>query len=95
MSSLGGHRVGRDIGDQLHVLARRQAGHKVVELKNEPDMISPIEGQIPVLERGQLQVAKPDLARGRMIKPAEDIEQRGLAAAGRPEQHRQLAGVKL
>ncbi len=39
------HRIVGDLGHQFDILARGQAGHQVVELKHEADVIAPVAGQ--------------------------------------------------
>ena len=80
-----------DLGDERHVLARRQARDQVVELEHEADVLAAIAGQLALVGADQVVVAEDDLAGGRRVEPAEDVEQRRLAAAGRAEQHDKFA----
>ncbi len=69
------HRMRRDLGDERDVLARGQTRDQIVELKDEPDMLTAVTGKRGVVKRGQIMIAKTDAAAGRHIKPAENIEQ--------------------
>jgi hypothetical protein len=82
---LRGHRVGCDVGDKLHVLARAQRGHEVVELEDEAHVVAPVARQRPVAEVGQLQAAKPHAPRAGMVEPAENVQKGRLARARRAE----------
>ena len=69
-----------DLGDQGDVLARGQAGDQVVELEHEADVLAAVAGQRGVVGGGQVVVAVADGAGGRHVEPAEDVQQRRLAA---------------
>ena len=89
------HRPGGDVGDQRHVLPGRQAGNQIVELKHEADVLAAVAGERGVVEFGELLPAVEHRAAGGHVEPAQDIEQRALAAAGRAQQHDELAGVQI
>jgi hypothetical protein len=84
-----------DLGDHGYVLAGREAGNEVVKLKDEPDMEAAVFGQRPLIGLGQIPAPVRDKAMGRRIEPTQDIEQGRFPAAGRSEQHNQLAGVEF
>ena len=84
-----------DIGDQRHVFPRRQTGNEIVKLKHEADVLAPVARQGRVVEFGELLAAIEDRAARGHIQTAQNIEQRALAAAGRTEQHDELARVQL
>ena len=88
---LGRDWAARNFGDQRDVLARRQAGNEVVELKHEADVLAAKRGEVAVGERGKLDVAEEHPPRRRGVDAAENVEQGRLAAARRPEQHDDLA----
>jgi hypothetical protein len=92
---LGRHRIGGELGDQRRVLERGEARDEVVELEYEADVLAPVARQAGVVEPRQLVVEEPGLAGRSGVEAAEDVEQRGLAAARRPEQHDQPAGIEL
>ncbi len=92
---LGGHRIGGDIGDQLHILARGQAGHQILELKHKAHVIAPVSGQRPPGQMRQFCLAKPDAPARRMIQTAQNVQKRRFPVAGRAQQNRQLPSLKL
>jgi hypothetical protein len=87
--------VGGDVGDELDVLPRRQAGDQVVELKDEADVAAPEAGEHAVGGAAELEVAKAERAAGGHVQPTQDVEKRRLAGARGPEQHHELAGVQV
>ena len=87
--------IAGDFGDQRHVLPRRQAGNQVVELKHEAHVVAAIARQRRVVEFGELLAAVEHRAAGGHVEPAQNIEQRALAAAGGAQQHDELAGVQV
>jgi hypothetical protein len=89
------HGVWGHIGDKLHILARRQRGDEIVELKHKAHMVAPVARQRPVAQTRQFQIAKPDAPGRNVIKPAQDIEKRGFARTRGAEQHRKLAGIQF
>ena len=58
-------------------------------------MLAAIAGQRRVVELGELLAAIEHRAAGGHVEPAQNIEQRALAAARRAQQHDELAGVQL
>ena len=80
---LGRHRRLGDLRHQRDVLARGQARDQVVELEHEADVLAPVAREPGLVARGQLAVVEPDVAGGRRVEPAEDVQQRRLAAARR------------
>ena len=88
-------RVRRDFGDNRHILARGQAGNEVIKLEDKADMLAAETGQAGVVGVAQVLAVIPDFARSRRIQPAEDVEQRRFAAAGRAEHHHKLALKQL
>ena len=88
----GRHGAGHQVGHQLHVLAHRQTGHEVVKLEHEAHMFAPITRERRIVGFAQVMVGKPGVAAAGPVQPAQDVEQRGLAAARRPEQHDEFAG---
>ena len=45
-----------------------------------------VSGKLPVIQGGQLNILEQKPAAGRVIQPAHDVQQRGLATAGWPQQ---------
>jgi hypothetical protein len=77
------------------VLAHGQARNQVVELKHEPDVVAPVARQHRLLGVREIVVAPIRLARRRHVEAAQNVEERRLAAAGRPEQDDELAFADL
>ena len=80
-----------DVGDELDVLARRQARNQVVELEDEADVLAAVLRERGVGRRREIEVLEAHPAGRRRVEAAEDVEQRGLAAARMAEQDEQLA----
>jgi hypothetical protein len=57
--------LARDRQRQDDVLLRRQHGQQVEELEDEPDVLTPQLRQLGVVQRADLDVGDPDIARGR------------------------------
>ena len=89
------HRRGGDVRDQLHVLARRETGDEVVELEHEPDVLAAVAGQLAFVRGGEIVVEEVDLPAGGRVEAAQDVEQRGLAAARRAQDHDELAPAEI
>src|SRR5262249_53388438 len=68
---------------QLDVLGRREHRHQVIELKNEADVGGSPTSKLALPEDVDPRTLDVDLARIRSIDTAEQIEQGGLARAGR------------
>ena len=86
-----GHGVGRDVGHQRHVLAHREAGNQVVELKDKTHMLAPVGREGGLTGAREPLVGKPDLARAGHIQPAQNVQQGGFAAARSPQQNDEFA----
>jgi hypothetical protein len=84
-----------DVGYQRDVLARGEARHQVVKLEDEADTLAPEGRERPLVEGCQLEVVKVHLAGGRHVQPADDVEQRRLAAPRGPQEYRELAVEQL
>jgi hypothetical protein len=89
------HRRGGDLGDDRHVFARGQARDQVVELEHEADVVAAEARQLAVAGLGQVLAVVPDVAVRGHVETAQDVQERGLAAAGRAEQHHELAGIQI
>jgi hypothetical protein len=83
-----------DLGHRRHVLAGRQAGDQVVELEHEAHVIAPVGSWLLVGGR-EVAVQVEHLPRRGRIQPAQDVQQGGFAAAGRPQQHHQFPRAEL
>lgn len=56
-----------------------------------PDVLAPVAGELCFIGGDEVVVAPERLARRWRVEPAEDVEQRRLAAARWPEQHYEFA----
>ena len=76
---------------QLDILHHVQLGQQVEELEHEPDLPVADGGKLP--RRGVLDhhAVELDRAFGGRIQAAQDVHQRGLAAAGRADDRDELA----
>ena len=68
-----------------HVFETRQGGQQIEKLKNEPDFVAPHAGQVVIGKSAQPAAVNLDLARAGRVQPADQIQQRGFAGAGRPD----------
>jgi hypothetical protein len=89
------HRVVDDVGDQGDVLAHREARDQVVELEHEADVAAPERGQLRLRGGAQVLIAKAHFAGARHVEPAQDVEERRLAAARGAEEDDELAGTDV
>ena len=75
--------------------ARRQARDEVVELEDEADVPAPIRGQRGLVGPRQARCrGSSTWPLRRHVEPADDVEQRRLAGARRPEQDDELPLVQ-
>jgi len=63
-SLLGRNRLGRDIGDQSHILQRRKRRDQIVKLKNETHMIATKLGALIFIRARQVVIKKLDRPAG-------------------------------
>ena len=87
----GGIGAARDLHRHLDVLERGQRRHQVEELEDEADLLAAQARQRVFVERGDVDAVDQDLARRRRVEPGDEPEQRGLAAARRPDDRQALA----
>src|SRR5687767_12669679 len=85
------HRVLRDLGDERGVLAGGEARNQVVELKHEAHVLASIARELGVVRRREIAVAIANAPRRRHVEPAENVEERRLAAPRGAEEHEELA----
>ena len=69
----------------------RERGEKVEGLKNHSHLFAPQAGAPVVVQRGQLNTLQFDRAGGRLIKAANQVEQRRFPGAGRSHHRDPLA----
>ena len=78
--------------DVLHDVEQR---HEVERLEHEPGALAPQAGRGVVREAADLLALEEDLARRRLVEPAEQLEQRALARPRRAHERDELAGHHL
>ena len=88
---LGIERVLADLHGDLHVFERRQVGHQIVELKDEPDVGAAIGRQPPPVKRSHVFPVELDLSARCAVHAAQKVEKGGLPGAGRAENNRKFA----
>ena len=76
---------------QFHVFERREHGDQVVELKDEADVTSAPRGQRALRQGADFRIADADRAARRPIDAGEEVQQCGLARAGRAHQSQEVA----
>ena len=76
---------------QPDVLETRQRRQQIEELKDESDLVAPHPGQRLVGQAAERFAVDADVAGGRPIETANQIEQRRLAGAGRSDDRHHLA----
>src|SRR5579864_1398548 len=80
-----------DLSHQHYILAGREAGDEVVELKHEADMLAAIARQFALVGADQRVVPEEGLSAGWCVQTPENVEKGGLTAARGAEQHDKLA----
>ena len=89
------HRVVGDVRHQRDAFRRGEARDQVAELEDEADVLAPEVRELLVAPLGQGVIEVVHLARGGRVEPAEQVEERRLAAPRRDQQHHELARVEL
>ena len=84
-------RVFGEILCHLDVLANGEVGHQVVELENKAQLTAAVLHQLAVLELGDVRAAYRDASRVNLLQAAHQVEERGLAGAGRAKQDADFA----
>src|SRR5213079_1742380 len=74
-------------------LERRQLAEQVVKLENEADVLPPVAHEPRLAAREQLLTPEEDTARGGPLERAQEVEERGLADAGRAHERNDLVGA--
>jgi hypothetical protein len=92
---LGVDRSSGDSRDEGHVLTRGQVRQQVIELKDEAHVLATELGQRRVVIDGQIVVEKRDRPARRGVEPAQDVDERRLAAPRWSEQNQKLAGLDI
>ena len=79
-------------GDVLHA---GQRGQEIEELEDEADLVAAQAGEVVVGQVGDGLAVDADLAGAGTIEPADQIEERGFAGAGGPDDGDHLAARDL
>lgn len=77
---VGPHGIGRYFCDQRDVLISGQARYEIIELEDDADVLTSVEGETALPEGRQLGVSEEELPARRSIEAAHDVQQRRLAA---------------
>ena len=93
------HRFGSALAAQVegqqNIFGHRQGGEQVIGLEHEADMLPTDVRELFRPRPAGGGTANSDSPAGRRKHAAENRQQCGLAAAGRPHQHRQLAAIEV
>jgi hypothetical protein len=84
-----------DLGAELNVLERGQAGEEVERLEDEAHGAPPEASELLPRRPGQVDAAHDDAAFGGDVERADHVQQRGLAATGGTEHNEELARAHL
>src|SRR5690606_21794487 len=82
--------IGRQVERELHVFERGQTGEKVEGLKDEADRFAAKLEPFRLREGAQFHAVHADAAVGRRVERPDEVQQRGLAAARRPQHDDEL-----
>ena len=85
----------REQAGQRDVVADRQRRQQVEELEDEADLLAAHPRQLVVAHRRQIAIVERQRAARRAIHRAAQVQQRRLAAARRPHQRDEVAGLDL
>src|SRR5262249_59368446 len=89
----GGRAVARQLRGDEDVLQPGQVGQQVEELEDEADVIAPEPGQLRLAQAAEVGPTHGYAAGARLVKPGDEVEERGLAAARRSHDGRELAAL--
>jgi hypothetical protein len=96
VKGLGGlHWVSRDISDQGHVFPGSQTGDEVIELEYKANVVTPIEGEFPLIIVGDLLATVVDATGRGLVEAAHDVQEGGFATARVSQQDHKLPGKKF
>ena len=79
---------------QRDVLAERERRQQVEELEHEAHALAPHARQPVIVQRLEPRALERDRSAGRTIHAAAEVQKRGLAAPGRPDERHEVAGVQ-
>ena len=78
---------------QHHVFKRGEVRNQVELLEHEAYRFATEAGKLRAVQRGGIGIADQDLSLGGLVEAAKDVEERGLAGAGRAHDGNPFAGV--
>ena len=84
-----------ELGRDEHVVANRQIVEQLEELEHEADLGAPEPGGARLAQLVHANAVEADLAAGRPIQPADQVEQRRLAASRRTHDRGHPAGLDI
>ena len=76
----------------LVMVGEGQLRQEMMRLENEPNLLVTDCGQLRFVELAEILSVQPDMAGGRLVKRADDIEQRALAGTGWPDDRHRFTG---
>ena len=91
----GVQRVAADLAGQLHVLQCGQVLHKVVELEHKAHVVPAVGGELSGGKVAHVLAVQPDIALVAAVHASKDIQQGGLACAGRPHDDAELPLIHI
>jgi len=65
---------------ELHIFPNRHGWQEIEELKHDAERVAAVMGEFPLAGAVKFEAIHPDLARGRRVEAAEEIQQRAFAA---------------
>ena len=80
---------------KFHIFADRHGREEIEELENDPERVAPVAGELALARAVQFQPIDPDLARGRRVEAAKEVQQRAFAATARAGDRREVAGREI
>jgi hypothetical protein len=80
---------------QLDVLADRQRRHQIERLEHEPDALAAQDGELRLVEAGEIGAAEADRAARGRVEAGGDVQEGALPGAGRPHHGGERAGREL
>src|SRR5262249_1468763 len=87
-------RDAREHEGKFDVLKGRQGGDQVEELEDEPDVLAAVEGELVLAAFGEALAPDEDFPRGRAVEPADELQERGFAAARTADGGGDLSGIE-
>src|SRR5918996_796817 len=89
------HVPASDVEGKGDVLGGRERGNEVVGLEDEADSIPPQQGEPFVVERGEVDLADEDRARGGPVEAGQAVQEGGLPRPGRAHDRGEPARLEV